>query len=357
MMIKLSDRLNYSYKGFTLAETLITLVVIGVVAAITVPILMNNNDDKQWNVAKQKARASIGEAFRTMTLSGEITTNKSTSAFVKEILPKYLKIAKECSNASDCGFPETIKRPDGQTTINMSTDNLNKWTSITTIYTNPVGVTLQNPTLPAGSTRTGTNATGDYNQSHFFVTLDGFHVNFFYNPRCEMSSRDRAYSVVTTVDPPVFMDYSYDSVCFNAIYDMNGMKGPNQVGKDIGFVGSFYNGIETAAVAVLPYNKDTKADNTLKDKMGAESNWKAAAAYCESLDHGDWVMPDINEISLIFLNKKFVGDSTDMAYWSSTPVPGTTTVRFLNFLNGFRGNIATSISLGKIICVRKTAMK
>ena len=40
-------------RAFTLSEVLITLVIIGVVAAITVPILMNDTNDKQWNVSRQ----------------------------------------------------------------------------------------------------------------------------------------------------------------------------------------------------------------------------------------------------------------------------------------------------------------
>ena len=87
---------NAKEKAFTLAEVLITLIVIGVVAAITVPILHNDTADKKWNVARQKAQATIGEAFRLMTANGEITQNLSTAEFAQKVIPKYLKIEKTC---------------------------------------------------------------------------------------------------------------------------------------------------------------------------------------------------------------------------------------------------------------------
>ena len=39
-------------KAFTLAEVLITLVVVGIVAAITIPVLRNDTADKKWNIGR-----------------------------------------------------------------------------------------------------------------------------------------------------------------------------------------------------------------------------------------------------------------------------------------------------------------
>ena len=46
-------------KGFTLAEVLTTLMVIGVVAAMTIPTLINSTDDQQYKVAFKKAVSGI----------------------------------------------------------------------------------------------------------------------------------------------------------------------------------------------------------------------------------------------------------------------------------------------------------
>jgi len=53
-------------KGFTLAEVLTTLMVIGVVAAMTVPTLMNSTDDAQKKAAYKKAMSVLGQGAQLM---------------------------------------------------------------------------------------------------------------------------------------------------------------------------------------------------------------------------------------------------------------------------------------------------
>ena len=67
-------------KGFTLAEVLITLAIVGVLAALTVPTLMNN-------VAKQHAAAGVMRAFNTLQnanrlLLSQANTTKISAACV-----------------------------------------------------------------------------------------------------------------------------------------------------------------------------------------------------------------------------------------------------------------------------------
>jgi len=52
--------------GFTLAEVLITLTIVGVVAAMTLPILINKINDYQFKVAYKKAYRDVNEAYRMM---------------------------------------------------------------------------------------------------------------------------------------------------------------------------------------------------------------------------------------------------------------------------------------------------
>lgn len=49
--------------AFTLAEVLIALVVIGIIAAITVPSLMNNMDDYQYRGSLKKNFSSFSQAL------------------------------------------------------------------------------------------------------------------------------------------------------------------------------------------------------------------------------------------------------------------------------------------------------
>ena len=49
--------------AFTLAETLVTLIIIGVIAAMTIPILMQNTNDKQFKSALKKNYQVFSNAF------------------------------------------------------------------------------------------------------------------------------------------------------------------------------------------------------------------------------------------------------------------------------------------------------
>ena len=53
--------------GFTLAEVLTTLMVIGVVAAMTIPTLMNSTNDQQLKDANKKAMSVLGQGVQLMT--------------------------------------------------------------------------------------------------------------------------------------------------------------------------------------------------------------------------------------------------------------------------------------------------
>jgi len=58
--------------GFTLAEVLITLVIIGVIAAMTVPTLMNNTNQQEFRSALKKAISGVNQA---LTLHYALTSN------------------------------------------------------------------------------------------------------------------------------------------------------------------------------------------------------------------------------------------------------------------------------------------
>ena len=54
-------------KGFTLAEVLTTLMVIGVVAAITIPMLMNSTDEQEHKAQYKKAMSVLSQGVSLMT--------------------------------------------------------------------------------------------------------------------------------------------------------------------------------------------------------------------------------------------------------------------------------------------------
>ena len=113
-------------KGFTLAEVLITLGIIGVVAAVTMPTLITNFQKHEtvnrlketYSILYQAVRLSETENGLLETwdipspgwYAGTYTYGKT---FFKQYLKPFLKVAKECKYLSnDCWADEYI-RPNG----------------------------------------------------------------------------------------------------------------------------------------------------------------------------------------------------------------------------------------------------
>lgn len=93
-------------KAFTLAEVLVTLTIIGVVSAMTIPTLMNKNKEVQTVAAVKSTYSIINDAIQRAEIdNGPINTWDLTSTneggegkkFINYLLP-YLKILKNCQN-------------------------------------------------------------------------------------------------------------------------------------------------------------------------------------------------------------------------------------------------------------------
>lgn len=72
-------RLNFlNLLGFTLSEVLITLGVIGVVATMAIPALLNNMQDAQYKTAYKKAFSIAAQALTKANSEGDIIYHDST---------------------------------------------------------------------------------------------------------------------------------------------------------------------------------------------------------------------------------------------------------------------------------------
>lgn len=109
---------NLRNKGFTLAEVLITLGVIGVIAAITIPTLMNNVQNTKYYSAFEKSYSNLSQITESLILENGDMANvvPSYSSFSQAYLSKA-KTIKFCPSATaigDCWAP-TLLRLDGNT--------------------------------------------------------------------------------------------------------------------------------------------------------------------------------------------------------------------------------------------------
>lgn len=90
-------------KGFTLAEVLITLGIIGVVAAMTIPTLVSKSQQRQHVVAWRKAYSALAQGVRLMQADEttpddfvEINNQGGREFAYATALSHYMKMGKIC---------------------------------------------------------------------------------------------------------------------------------------------------------------------------------------------------------------------------------------------------------------------
>ncbi|MBR6162965.1 type II secretion system protein [bacterium] len=123
--------------AFTLAEVLITLVIIGVIAAITVPTLIQQHRNEVFATALKKNYSIISQAIQRSQLdNGPVDTwdfasannNESQKEFIKKYILPYFQTTKICgfNTGNGCFKPNTAyKNITGQNTTtfdNSSSD-------------------------------------------------------------------------------------------------------------------------------------------------------------------------------------------------------------------------------------------
>lgn len=206
-----------SYKcAFTLAETLITLFALGVVAVLTLPTLSLNIKgyalEKQRKVFEQK----FEEGLRQMCIDDKLAEKYSgTLDFVKE-MNKYYKIAKICNkdHLSECFAESFVYRTAPEYTLTnkkKETDSDEKDIDLF-FSTNLLKTTTDLATI------TGVDAQFDSDFAGI-VFIDGVQMLIAVKPNCVG---------VTSGD---ITDNLYS--CINYIADVNSSKTPNNVKHDI----------------------------------------------------------------------------------------------------------------------------
>ena len=90
--------------GFTLAEVLITLGIIGIVAAMTIPSLINNSQEAQYKSAYKKAYSVANQALKKAEADNNLVEyyDSNDSAYaIWDALKSNFKVVKYCNNANN----------------------------------------------------------------------------------------------------------------------------------------------------------------------------------------------------------------------------------------------------------------
>ncbi|MCI1273559.1 MAG: type II secretion system GspH family protein [Clostridiaceae bacterium] len=95
-------------QGFTLAEVLITLGIIGIVAALTMPMLIGNYKKQVAATQLKKMVSTLSQALERAKADGKYLDPETETEddLVDYIIP-YFNVAKRCENGEDgCGLTD-----------------------------------------------------------------------------------------------------------------------------------------------------------------------------------------------------------------------------------------------------------
>ena len=181
--------------GFTLAEVLITLGIIGVVAAMTLPTLIQNHQKRSLEVATQKFYSTLSQAVKKYMADEGVDDLRNTPlasdnyeayyspeaiASIRNFVTKYLKVVEECDHEANNCFASIYKNWDGSAPDSNFTTEAN------------------------------------WGRSRDYVLADG--------------------SVIR-------IRYTCNSSPIELYVDVNGKKGPNRIGYDLWSMSIFYDGV------------------------------------------------------------------------------------------------------------------
>ena len=311
----MADRLSLFHMGlgksaFTMAEILLSLTIIGVVAAITLPSLIGNINERTWNTQKKALHARMAQALALMpqlngygTFVASTTSNagsdNTAQTFITEGLSKVLKITNVCTydKLTDCGVASNYTTLSGSAKT-VATDLL----TFDPLFSN-----------------TATEAGKQVNQYSFnyntkaaaFETPNGESIILYYNPFCQ-DNKDVPIPAANSWA----WDHAQQYMCANFVVDLNGAKGPNKVGQDISFITAIYpNNPDVVAPNVLPAHGN---DSNAYPYDTTNANIAAATNICKNMG-AEYRLPTLTEAMAMTYNRDLLG-LPSLHFWSGSSV-------------------------------------
>jgi prepilin-type N-terminal cleavage/methylation domain-containing protein len=214
-------------KGFTLAEVLITLAIVGIVAALTIPSLINKCQKIVWAKQAQENYAILTQAFKRV-----LADNNTTSLSETELWSKMHQYGFDSNDSLEEDF----------------FTELGKYIKIS------ISTSQQQRLVKSGETE----YTTDRHYSIYFP--NGAEMLYYYiykHPYTEDCAEIKA------------LGGSMCSLIWEFHIDVNGAKGPNEVGRDI-----FYFVLSDEGVLYPQGGKDFAIFYRLIDLDSNSSYWK-----------------------------------------------------------------------------------
>ena len=320
-MLKINCKFGIKRKtAFTLAEVLITLGVIGVVAALTMPTLLKNIAERSNSEAQANLAQKITKSMDLMRADGGLErTYNSTDEFVDEF-SKYIKISTRCDadHIADCWPTKTVTTSDGKT-FDVSKAKTGKNLNLKDNKSNNVGIILADGAtlILTYNPNAGIIGDGDTVTPSFADLPIGF-------------GRTKKFAYTTSVT---------NSIDF--VMDVNGFKGPNSEarngkqydirsfkvakfstgcpGKDIDGIGCVYQ--LPSYSPIKAGTDDMKKWDPKYDANGYtdDNYWAGAKKACDDIGMSLLEASKLQSLARkTFAEKKQLGLPTSDWFWSSS---------------------------------------
>ena len=278
---------NKSQNAFTLAEVLITLGIIGVIAVLLVTTI-NQVTSRVEERARKQVETKLTEVMKVMNAKGLLQRTSSTDEFV-DILEKNLKIIKKCNadNLKQCFSDDVV--------YYMTKDETQK--KLVKMSDLKVGTQL-------GQLDNDTENVG-------LVLADGTSLILTYDMYCKVNQYDNTLPV---------------DKCLKAVYDTNGLANPNTINKDVGFFNASIADVASACMDIGGLCVDTSNTSyvpvaeepftgTASSENGnsTELNWWAGARL--ACENKGMRLPTRAEAYQMLQNKELLNLKTE--YWTN----------------------------------------
>ena len=312
---------NDKRTAFTIAEVLITLAIIGVVAAMTIPTLVANYQQKSWDTAASVFNRRLGEALKVMNVNSNLAGFDSTQAFVDE-LGKHIKITRTCASdkLTDC-FVETIYTGADpiDTTKLKQAKNLN---STTDYGTETIGVQFAD----------GVSALIAYNKSIVNDPYSNEVVKVTGTDQKTVGLSTQALSILYDVSgakTPNLYTNTKDIRGINIALNVKNFTSQLKDGTYLYIIGTSYNSVDCTNPDSVGY----EYCNT-NDKNYSTNYWVGAKYTCAQ---NDMRLPTIDDLHDLYARKGEEGVPTEGAFLSSTEM-ATYNSRYLSLAGGYENN-------------------
>ncbi|MCI5889219.1 MAG: type II secretion system GspH family protein, partial [Brachyspira sp.] len=187
--------------AFTLAEVLITLGIIGIVAALTLPAFISNVQGRIQAKRVENINQKLSKVTDKMAVQSGLIGYPDTMAFVQE-MKKHMSIAKVCDNShlAECW---------GTTEVDVGKDK--PW---------EISKTKTAKTLKIGEPDSWADTVG-------IVTADGTPMILSYDKNCNFDPNNAGLQYNQSSGK------SNSLACLSGVFDWNGGARPNKLGDDV----------------------------------------------------------------------------------------------------------------------------